>query len=201
MTKRVSVPGKKVRSSQEGIFLNSENPRMRYRPSSDLIWMSSMTSGVNSLLCPRMWVFRVGFTPTSGSDGTAFLASMAGRPQSLRSEHQLLFSRLEVVVVPQLLACGDLLEILHATGSLEVVEVELPGQPRDFVLGHFRRNGVHAQAGNLAADIDRPVVHRVTEVLAGVAKDDHAAPLHHEARKRAGTAADDDRAAFHVDAG
>ena len=54
--------------------------------------------------------------------------------------------------------------------------------------------------GDLAADVDRAVVHRIAEVLAGVAEDDHAAALHHEAGERAGAAADDDRAALHVDA-
>src|SRR5262245_31968546 len=98
---------------------------MRYRPSSDLMWMSSITSGVNNLLCPRMEVFRFGFTATSGSAG-ACLTSI-GIPNQL--EHQLLFSRLEVVVVPQLLACGDFLQVLDAVRRFQAVEGELAFQP------------------------------------------------------------------------
>src|ERR1700761_8302773 len=55
MTKRVSVPGKNVRSSQCGIFLNSEKPRIRKRPSSALMWMSFIPSGVKMLDDPRRY--------------------------------------------------------------------------------------------------------------------------------------------------
>src|SRR5690606_1874437 len=44
------------------------------------------------------------------------------------------------------------------------------------------------------------VVHRVAEIDPGIAQDDHAAALHHEAAERARPAADDDGAALHVDA-
>ena len=50
-------------------------------------------------------------------------------------------------------------------------------------------------------EIDRAIVHRVAEVFPGIAKDHHAAPLHHEAGECAGIAADDDGAAFLVDSG
>ena len=46
ITNRVSVPGRNISWSQCGIGLNIENPRIRYRPSSDFTWMSLMTSGV-----------------------------------------------------------------------------------------------------------------------------------------------------------
>ena len=71
----------------------------------------------------------------------------------------------------------------------------------DVELGHLGGNGVDAQRGDLAADVDDAVVHRVAQVLAGVAQDDHPAALHHEAGERAGAAADEDGAALHVDAG
>ena len=52
MTNLVSVPGRNISSSQPGIRLNIEKPRMRYRPSSAFTWMSLITSGVKMLLCP-----------------------------------------------------------------------------------------------------------------------------------------------------
>jgi len=52
MTNLVSVPGRNISSSQCGIRLNIEKPRIRYRPSSAFTWMSLMTSGVKMLLCP-----------------------------------------------------------------------------------------------------------------------------------------------------
>src|SRR6185295_9929681 len=177
------------------------------------MWISSMTSGVKILLWPRMLVFRFGLAATSGTSAGNFFGSVAmvvcpslagdglktvPHPRGA-SEDELLFGRLEVVVVPQLLAGGDLLKILDAVGRLQLIEIEFSFEPRDLVGALDGRNGVHAQAGDLAAHIDRPVVHRVAEVLAGVAQHDHPAALHHEPGKRAGAAADDDRAAFLVD--
>src|SRR6185436_16202397 len=57
-----------------------------------------------------------------------------------------------------------------------------------------------AEVGDLAADIDRAVIHGVAEILAGVAQDDHAPARHHEAAESAGAAADQDGAALLVDA-
>src|SRR5262249_45592991 len=58
-----------------------------------------------------------------------------------------------------------------------------------------------AEARRLPADIDGAVIHRVAEILAGVAADHHAPSLHHEAGEGAGVAAHDDSAALHVDPG
>src|SRR5262245_52707490 len=164
------------------------------------MWMSSMTSGVKRLLWPRMLVLRFGFAATSGRSAGAFDSMAMMCPQSVL-EHQLLFGRLQVVVVPELLAGGDLLQVFDAVGRLQPVEIELALQPRDLVGRLLDGNRVHAKARDLAADVNRAVVHRVAEVLAGVAEHDHPAALHHEARERAGAAADENRAAFHVDAG
>src|SRR5947208_2156068 len=114
-------------------------------------------------------------------------------------EHDLLFGRLEVVVVPELLAGDDLGHVLDPARRRKPVHLELAAEPGDVEIGHLAGHRVDAEAGDLAADIDRPVIHRVAEVLAGVAEDDHAAALHHEAAERPGPAADDDGAALHVD--
>src|SRR6187401_1562592 len=134
MTKRVSVPGRKVRSSQCGIFLNSENPRMRYRPSSDFTWMSLMTSGVKIRLLPRM--------KRCDSAGTFaaplpprlffFIACLA----FCALQHQFLFGRLEIVVVPQLLAGDDLAEGADAALGLHVIQAEFALEPSLVEIGH-----------------------------------------------------------------
>ena len=68
---------------------------------------------------------------------------------------------------------------------------------RSVILG---LDAVDTEARNLAADVNSAVVHRIAEIVAGVAEDDHATALHHEAGEGADAAADDDRAALLVDA-
>ena len=68
-------------------------------------------------------------------------------------------------------------------------------------VGPLAGHAVDAERLDLAADVDRPVVHRVAEPGADVAEEDHPAALHHEAGHRAGAAEHDDRAALLVDAG
>src|SRR5690606_15066133 len=105
MTNRVSVPGRNISSSQCGIGLNIEKPRIRYRPSSALVWMSSMTSGVKMRLRPR-----------------ACADSSLDMP-STPLQDELAFVRLQVVVVPQLLAAHELAE---GVGTIHPVDLELP---------------------------------------------------------------------------
>src|SRR4051812_21611495 len=93
------------------------------------------------------------------------------------SEHELLLVGLEIVVVPQLLAGDDLLEVIDAFAGIEIVHLELARQPFAVAAGEGGRHGVDAQAPRLAAEIDGAVIHRVAEVLAGVAADDHAPTL------------------------
>ena len=78
--------------------------------------------------------------------------------------------------------------------------LKLALEPLRLELGHLAGYRIDAQPIDLAADVDRAVVHRIAQVLAGIAQDHHAPALHHEAAERAGAAADDDRAALHVDA-
>src|SRR6266566_324090 len=170
MTNLVSVPGRNISSSQCGMGLNIENPRIRYRPSSDFTWMSLITSGVKMLLCPRTAL------PPSSIVLTLWCRL---------SEDQL--------------APAD--ELAERRGWLDPVDAQLPGEELVVVGGHLRLDAVHAQRRDLAADVDRAVVHRVAQAAAHVAADDLAAALEHEAGHHAGVPAHDDRAALLVDAG
>ncbi len=114
-----------------------------------------------------------------------------------RLEHQLSLGRLEVVVVVEHLAADELLELRRRA---EPVDAELPLDELGVGVRPLAGHAVDAERLDLAADVDRPVVHRVAEPGADVAADDLAAALHHEAGHRAGVAADDDRAALLVDA-
>src|SRR5215467_13327971 len=183
MTNLVSVPGRNISSSQCGMGLNIENPRIRYRPSSAFTWMSFITSGVKMLLCPRAAL------PPS---------SIVLTLRSRLSEDQLAFCGLEVVVVPQLAPADELAERAR---RLDPVDAQLPGEELVVVGGQLRLDAVDTQRGDLAADVERAVVHGVAQAAAHVAADDLAAALQHEPGHRTGVAADDDRAALLVDAG
>src|SRR5262249_35458343 len=113
-------------------------------------------------------------------------------------QDELALGRLEVVVVPELTAAH---ELAPARGGLDPVDAELPGQ--ELVVGRVQAglDAVDAERGDLAAYVDRAVVHRVAQAAAYVAADDLAAALEHEAGHRAGVPAHDDRAALLVDAG
>src|SRR5688500_1794459 len=163
------------------------------------MWMSSITSGVKMRLWPRRLVSRFAFF-TGSTCGATFSCDMVRVLSYEALEHDLLFRRLEVVVVPQLLAGHDLGEVLDAVRRLEPVELQLALQELHLEVGHLALDRVDAEAGDLAADIDRAVIHGIAEVLAGVAQDDHAAALPHEAAAGAGAPADQDGAALLVDA-
>src|SRR5882757_5378409 len=144
------------------------------------MWMSSITCGVKILLWPITCVSRLSFFFVAGA-GTGTLVSFAmfRFPRSecnewVGSEDQLFLGRLEVVVIPQLPAGDDLLQLPDAVGCRQAVQLELALEPIGLDLVHLARHGVDAQAVDLAADVDRAVVHRVAQVLAGVAEDHHA---------------------------
>ena len=61
MTNLVRVPGRNTRSSHVGMCLNSAIPRIRYLPSSALMWMSSITEGGNMKFVPIWWGLRLIF--------------------------------------------------------------------------------------------------------------------------------------------
>src|ERR687885_25727 len=146
------------------------------------MWMSLMTSGVKIRLCPRMvrWEGAV--------------SSAMGRPPL---QDELALGGLEGVVVVELLAADELLKLRRVA---EAVDAELSLDELGVGVGPLAGHAVDAERLDLAADVDRAVVHRVAEARADVAEDDLAAALHHEAGHRAGALADDDRAALLVDA-
>src|SRR5438067_590420 len=116
-------------------------------------------------------------------------------------QNQFLLARLEIVVVPQLLPGDDLPESVDAVRRIEIVHLELAGEPAAVEIGQRCGHCIDAQASCFAAQIDRAVIHRIAQVLAGIATDHHAPPLHHEAGEGAGITADDDVSALLVDTG
>src|SRR5580704_6183140 len=177
------------------------------------MWISSMTSGVKRRLWPSTCVLRRSFFFVVGSGAGAFFSfamcclpfreprvnwrGANGLPES--SENELLLGGLEIVVIQQLSARGDLVHFLHAPRGGEAVHLKFAFQPLHVEVGHLRRHGIDPEARDLAADVDRAVVHGIAEVLAGIAEDDHASALHHEAAESPGAATNDDRAALHID--
>src|SRR5512133_1765147 len=145
--------------------------------------MSLITSGVKMPLLPS--TFR-----------REEVLSDAIRSSSL--EHELALGRLEVVVVVELLAAHELLELGRRT---QLVDAELALDQLGVGVGPLALDAVDAERLHLAGHVDGAVVHRVAQTGAGVAADDLAAALHHEAGHRAGAAHGQDQAALLVDAG
>src|SRR5215470_18334715 len=168
MTNLVSVPGRNISSSQCGMGLNIENPRIRYRPSSDFTWMSLITSGVKMLLCPRT-ARLPSSTPLIRCRSHAYRRrrrSAGRRPRRLQDE--LALGRLEVVVVPELLAADELAE-----RGLRAHPVDPQLALEQFVVcrGELRLDAVDPEGGDFAADVDRAVIHGVAEPAAHVPAD------------------------------
>src|ERR671918_1806254 len=153
------------------------------------MWMSLTTSGVKMGLRPRT-VRRSGWPGPTLPPTCSYLSVMA-------SQHQLSLGGLQVVVVVELLAADELLEL----GRLaEPVDPELALDQLRVALVPFPRDAVDPERLHLPGDVDRPVVHGVAEAGADVAAEDLAAALHHEAGHRAGVTERDDRSALLVDA-
>src|SRR5262245_8625457 len=108
------------------------------------MWMSLMTSGVKIRDWPRMYFWLSAGARASGAAGEGWPFLLAtfvsvgffGMANSLK--HQLLFGRLEIVVVPQLLAGDDLAEVVEAGGRHHVVDPELAGEPFAVACRHLR---------------------------------------------------------------
>src|ERR1700742_5071219 len=147
--------------------------------------MSSMTSGVKIFDCPS----------TLRAIG-AFSSAVAMEHPLL--EEELALGWLERVVVVELLAAH---ELLQRRWRAQPVDAELALDELGVGVGPLALDAVDAQRLDLAADVDRPVVHGVAQAGAGVAADDLAAALHHEPGHRPGAAQRDDRAALLVDSG
>src|ERR1700674_2063578 len=131
-----------------------------------------MTVGVNRKFRPRMLLLRPPRLSCSNACGPDSISSSWGIKVS--SEHELLFGRLKIVVVPQLLAGNDLAHVADAARSVQAVHAQLAGEPTNVEIGHFGVHRVDAKRLDIAVDINGPVVHRVTEILPGVAEDHHA---------------------------
>src|SRR5436190_2008876 len=114
------------------------------------------------------------------------------------SQHELALGRLEVVVVVELLATDELLELGRRA---EVVDAELAIDELAVGVRPLARHAVDAERLHLSGDVDRAVIHRVAQPGAGVAADDLAAALHHEAGHRSDAAHGQDRAALLINAG
>src|ERR1700682_3991083 len=177
------------------------------------MWISSITSGVKRELWPSTCVLRPSLFLAVGSGAGTFFSfamsclpfreprAMGAEPRVANesSENEFLLGGFEIVVIPQLPASGVLVHALGAARGREAVHLQFALQPLHVEVGHLRRHGIDPEARDLAADVDRAVVHGVAEVLAGIAEDDHASALHHEAAEGARPATNDDRAALHID--
>src|SRR6266851_296706 len=151
--------------------------------------MSLMTSFVQIWLRPRM--FRLDDVV---SISLAIVLSASG---SLMDD-ELSLARFELIVVVELLATDELLELgRHA----QAVDAELALDQLGVGSGPLPWHAVEPERLHLAGHIEGPVVHRVAEVWPDVAADDLPAALHHECRIDPGVAEDDDGAALLVDAG
>src|SRR6476660_3059970 len=119
------------------------------------MWMSFITSGVKMRLRPR----------------TVLLVGAVSSAMQLL-EDELALGRFEVVVVVELLAADELLQLGR---SAEVVDPELALDELRVGVGPLAGHAVDAERGDLSSHVDRPVVHRVAEPVADVAAEDHAA--------------------------
>src|SRR6476661_565165 len=144
--------------------------------------MSLITSGVKMRLCPSTFCREEVL-----SEGIA----------SSSLENELPLGRLEVVVVVELLAAHELLELGRAA---EAVDAELAVDVLRVGVGPLPRHAVDAERLDLAAHVDDAVIHRVAQAGARVLADYLASALHHEPGHRADRAERDDRPALLVDA-
>src|SRR5438309_1315356 len=126
------------------------------------MWMSSITSGVKMRLWPS----------TLRREDVLSLAML---PPFL--EDELALGGLEVVVVVELLAADELLEL---GWRAQAVDAELALDQLGVGVRPLARHAVDAERLDLARHVDRAVVHRVAQAGAGVAADDLATALHHE---------------------
>src|SRR3954451_9575242 len=111
------------------------------------MWMSLMTSGVKIELRPR----------TVRREGAVSSA--------MPLQDELPLGRLEDVVVVELLAAHELLQLRRLA---QAVDAEFPRNELGVGLGPFPRDAVHAQRLHPAADVDRAVVHRVPQARSDV---------------------------------
>src|SRR4029079_8386473 len=87
---------------------------------------------------------------------------------ALRSlQHQFLFGRLEIVVVPQLLAGDDLAEGIDAALRRDVVEAELSLEPCFVEISHGAPHRIDAEARGPPRGKEAAAIHGIPEVIVG----------------------------------
>src|ERR1700730_11883192 len=119
--------------------------------------MSSMTVGVKRKFWPRIRLLRELRPSCSDVRGSAAVSS--SNCINLSSQNELLLGRLEIVVVPQLLAGDDLAHVRYATRRFEAVHAQFAGEPINVESRHFAVHRIDAEGIDIAADIDDAVVH------------------------------------------
>src|SRR5918998_5298101 len=128
------------------------------------MWMSLMTSGEKMRLRPRMLRLRTWSPPIGRPARSSLVAMCAVSPL----ENEPALGGLEVVVVVELLAADELLELRRRA---QPVDAELALDELGVLVGPLARDAVDAQRLDLAADVEGPVVHGVAEAGPDVAKD------------------------------
>src|SRR4051812_15607208 len=132
------------------------------------MWMSLMTSGVKMRERPRT-VRREGAVSSAFATPSWWSRSAPRWDSAMRSlllEHELALGGLEVVVVVELLAADELLQLRRRA---QPVDAELALDELRVDVRPLARHAVDAERLHAPADVDRPVVHRVAEAGADVA--------------------------------
>ena len=139
ITKRVSVPGRKVRSSQCGIFLNSEKAPHPVAAQFGLDMDVVHHRGGKIKLSPMRFTSRSsGFLVGGIAVSHLSPCPFSGLGHSDASEDQFLLVGLQVVVVPEHFARDDLGEVINAFVRHQAVLGQLAGQPCAVQIGQFR---------------------------------------------------------------
>jgi len=107
------------------------------------MWISSITSGVKMRLCPSRLLLRADFF-TGCAFGAIFSFAMSVILRMKFLENDLLFGGLQVVIIPQLLACHDLGHLHRAVRRLHSIELELAVEPLRLEGGHLAFDGIDA---------------------------------------------------------
>src|SRR3954453_9923022 len=163
------------------------------------MWMSLMTSGVKIFERPR--TVRFDGAVSSVRAAPSWLSacsprSCCGSAMWSPLEDELALGRLEVVVVVELLAAHELLQLGRRA---EPVDAELALDELRVGVRPLAGHAVDAERLHAPADVDRPLVHGISEAGAHIPVQDLPAALHHEPGKHAGGPVHDDGAALQVD--
>src|ERR1700687_3524798 len=102
------------------------------------MWMSSITCGVKIELWPSTLVLRPSGCLVDGVAAGSFVSfAMDWSFRAANLENELLLGGLEVVVVPELPAGHDLVQVPDALRRLEAVQLQLALEPLHIEVGPF----------------------------------------------------------------